>query len=121
MLAVILTLIIGSGPRLVERTETVDVIEINHVIYPDGREFNQVIYWRWHRSKLHVAAWRLATGTTLIMRENGVYVDRFKHRDGMFYEVKATSRRERTTDYDPELHDRQSFPWEMRQWSLWSQ
>ena len=116
MLLIIASVLCGSSAGKVERVETVDVIEINHVVAEGVLVFTQVIYWRWEAdNRLHAAAWRRVEAKHRVNRVNGIYTDTWTH-EGKLYKVRSRGFRERWSDFDPELLDRKEWPECRRVW-----
>ena len=116
MLLIIASVLFGNSEGRVERVETVDVIEINHVVAEGVLVFTQVIYWRWENdNRLHAAAWRRVEAEHRVNRVSGIYSDTWR-RDGINYRVRSRGFRERWSDLDPELLDRKEWPECRRVW-----
>ena len=116
MLLIIASVLCVSSTGRVEQIETVDVIEVNHVICDGTETFTQMIYWRWKRdNRLHAEAWRRVETDHRVNRVRGTYTDTWT-RDGKIYKVRSRGFRERWSDYDPELLDRKEWPECRRVW-----
>ena len=116
MLWVMLSVSLMGSPRMTEQVETVDVLEINHVVAEGVLVFTQVIYWRWEAdNRLHAAAWRRVEAEHRVDRRGGIYTDTWT-RDGKIYKVRSRGFRERWSDFDPELMDRKEWPECRRVW-----
>ena len=116
MLWVMLSVSLMGSPRMTEQVETVDVLEINHVVADGVLVFTQVIYWRWEAdNRLHASAWRRVEAEHRVNRRGGIYTDTWT-RDGKIYKVRSRGFRERWSDFDPELMDRKEWPECRRVW-----
>lgn len=95
--------------RHVEHRERVDVIELNHVYNENGHVFSQLIYWDWYDNGLHVVAWTMAPKEkeNPVRLVGGEYIHTMFSRDGRsVMHIRAKSFRERHTQFDPEIEDR---------------
>lgn len=119
ILPLLLTVVISMVPVDSVVRDTVDLIEVNHVYDDRGRlVLQQVIFWDWHadRGRFHVVAWRMLRETGQIPRRDWQQDDYFcLWYDGdVLREVRAPSRSETWTQFDPELDDRQELPRSLR-------
>ena len=98
------------------QTETVDVIELNHVVDDGEVRFTQMIYWRWESDgRLHAAAWRRVAENHYVCQVGTHCRDEWQ-RDGVTHVVRGETYRERWSQYDPELEDRKEWPQSRRVW-----
>lgn len=114
-LAILLFAII---PRDNTIRESVDVLE-HHFLYDErGREvFQQLIGWTTHKDGEHVQFWRLIKNESHIPQRdhlNGGYFVHFLDGERAWRYVRAPMFRERWTQYDVEVADRDLLPKEAR-------
>jgi hypothetical protein len=109
MTTLLTLLILTAAPQSPPLTDTVDIIERNHVHDAHGcRSFTQWIFWRWTGQRYEVVAWRVDKGHV-------VAGNRLRWMDGTQpREVRAVSFRETWTVGDPEVMDREITPVEFR-------
>ena len=99
--------------------ESVDLIEVNHFYDEQGRlVFDQVIFYDWapRDSRYMVRAWRLVKSPSQLPKQDfreGGYTAVW-HDGDILRHVRAESKRETWTQYDPELVEREFLPKERR-------
>lgn len=106
----LLLLLLWLGPEPLVVIDTVDVCELNHVYADDGSHtFTQVVWWRDNGERFEVVAWKIVKdGEPHIERGQALWWD-----NGL-RQVKAKHYRERWSQYDVELYDREILPADQR-------
>lgn len=117
--AIILAGCLGLIVRVPVLTDTVDLVEVNHVynqtFSEDGevieKSFDQLIFWNWdrHAWRYDVVAWRIIKGEKLMPRRDqkrGGYVVVMEDK-GDLRTIRAKARTETWTLYDREMLARQ--------------
>lgn len=95
--------------------DSVDLIEINHVIQSDGRaEFTQIIFYDWvaDEGRFQIRTWRMHKQVQRAPYFDG-NADRYTLRfydKGLLREVHSKSVRHTWTNYDPEVAERKVLP-----------
>ena len=105
--------------QLGERTEYVDLIELNHFIDGEGREvFRQLIFYDWSDldKRFHVRAWRLIKNDRQLPRRfwKPMHYECHWHDDGQRKKVSAKQLRETWAQQDPERVNRKFLPEDQR-------
>lgn len=109
----------GITPVDAVRYEPVDLIEVNHFYDEQGRlVFDQIIFYDWSPRASHymVRAWRLVKSPAQLPQQDfraGGYTAVW-HDGEVLRHVRAESKRETWTQYDPELVEREFLPKERR-------
>jgi hypothetical protein len=102
-----------------QKSEQVDLIELNHFIDDEGREvFRQLVFYDWSEfeKRFHVRAWRLIKCEQQLPRrfwKPQRYECRW-HDDGVSKTVSARQLRETWTQQDPERVNRKFLPEDQR-------
>ncbi len=98
--------------------DRVDTLEVHHFYDPEGRlVFDQLIGWDVKDSREQVVFWRLIKSESQLPRRDwrqGGYVVLFQDGEAVTRCVRAPSFRERWTQFDVELENRESLPKEQR-------
>ena len=116
MLAIVLAAIVPINDLAVER---ISILECHHFYDEHGRlVFDQLIGWEVVNEQERVVFWRLIKSETQIPRrdwQHGGYVVSFQDGEtSCFRCIRAPSFRERWTQYDVELENREIWPKEKR-------
>lgn len=119
ILAYSLALSIVAG---LARSESVDMIEVNHVHSSQGNLcFTQLIFWGWDycENKYHVRAWSMldATSNANMMvnyRSNRTHIRWSNIADKVSRDISAIHFRESWTQHDPERQDAANNPGHQR-------
>ena len=112
-------LLLGLMPTAPVAEDTADVVEVNRFYDEDGRQvFTQLIFWDWiaDQGAFRVFAWRIVKSPDQMPVYDGwrgCYVTQFFDQNTL-RRVRAKSRRDTWTQYDPELFDRQFLPQQSR-------
>jgi hypothetical protein len=99
--------------------DRVDLVELNHFHDEQGQHvFDQIIFYDWSptRGRYNVLAWRLLKQPAQVPTRDwstGDFVTVWRD-NTILREVRAQTKRESWTQYDPELIDRSSLPKEQR-------